>query len=99
MNEQITKVMFDPYVNDTFEIRFDDGMVVELKLVESVDKSIDDQEVFWFIFEGPPDKPLPQRIYTLSHPKMGTAALFLVPVAGKNKNALHYQAIFNRLKE
>lgn len=99
MNEHVTKAMFDPYLNDTFEIRFNNGMVVELKLVESVDKSTDEQEVFWFIFEGPLDKPLPQRIYYLCHRELGETAMFLVPVSSKNKNAMAYQAVFNRLFE
>jgi len=97
MIENITKATLEPYLNETFEIRFDDGGVVELKLIECTDNSKNDQEVFWFIFEGPQEKALPQRIYRFTHPQLGEVDLFIVPVSGGKKGLLHYQSLFNRI--
>jgi len=99
MNEHITKATLDPYLNDTFEIHLEDGNTVELELIESIDESNDDSELFWFIFEGSADNPLPQHTYRLQHKTLGLLIMFLVPISGKNKETLCYQALFNRLKE
>ncbi len=57
------------------------------------------QDVFWFIFEGSAKKALPQGIYSLVHPKLGEATLFLVPVSGSRDGVISYQSLFNKMPD
>ncbi len=38
------------------------------------------QAPFLLIFRGPPQPLLPQRIYEIEHPRLGTLAIFIVPI-------------------
>ncbi len=97
MTEQISKAMLDPHLNEKFEIKSTTGEDLKLTLIESKDESIDSNELFWFIFEGPADQPISQKTHTLIHPQLGELPMFLVPVAGDNNDKLQYQALFNRI--
>ena len=52
------------------------------------------QAPFLLIFRGPPQPILPQRIYELEHPRLGTLGLFIVPI-GADAGGVQYQAIFS----
>ncbi len=97
MDTEITKAGFDPYLNEIFEICFDNGERVELTLTESTEQKKNGQDVFWFIFEGSAEKALPQGTYRLAHPKLGEALLFLVPVGGGKDGVMSYQSLFNKM--
>lgn len=99
MTDLLHKKDFDPHINSTFEIHFEDGGCVELELATCQDDSLEGQEAFSMIFKGPKDKPLPQRTYNIKHDKMGVIQLFLVPVMSPYKDTLAYQCVFNRLLE
>lgn len=49
---------------------------------------------FSLMFSGPPEPIVPQGIYRLSHPELGTLDLFLVPLAPDGDGA-RYQAVFS----
>jgi hypothetical protein len=99
MADLLHKADFDPHIDTTFDIHFEDGGCVELELSECADDSKEGQESFSLIFKGPLDKPLPQRIYNIKHEKMGVLQLFLVPVMSDDKDAMAYQSVFNRMLE
>lgn len=99
MSDQISKAMLDPHINETFKIKLTAGETLELTLIESKDESKKENELFWFIFEGPADQPISQETYPLIHPELGELLMFLVPVASSKKNTCHYQALFNRIKQ
>jgi hypothetical protein len=52
--------------------------------------------MFSLVFRGPLDQPLEQGMYPMTHEKMGTESLFLVPIA-READGFHYEAVFNNL--
>jgi len=87
---------FRSQVTSTFRI---EDTQMELKLVEVTERKLtSNQEVFSLIFSGPGDHFLEQRLYNLSHEKLGEGSIFLVPVA-QDANGYTYEAVFNRLLE
>lgn len=50
---------------------------------------------FSLLFTGPPDRPLGQGLYELSHPRMGMLAVFVVPLGPGPDGRPRYEAIFN----
>ncbi|MCP5052925.1 MAG: hypothetical protein GY940_37500 [bacterium] len=91
---KLKKDDFDTHLNTDFEIHFENGDMIAIKLEEVADESKEYAEIFSLIFKGPEDKPLPQQTYLLKHAKMGELALFLVPIGPS-----HYQCLFNRKPE
>lgn len=97
--ERLSKGDFDPHLGETFSIALDSGEALELKLVETRSLTSDTVESsarqpFGLTFQGgPPDKYLPQRIYDLVHPEMGTLSVFLVPL-GPDGDGMRYEVIF-----
>ena len=53
-------------------------------------------QTFSIVFHGPAGRFMPQRIYRLSHDRLGELELFLVPV-GKEGESILYEAVFNQL--
>ena len=83
-------------LNTRFAIEAED-LRVELELYQISEKQVTpNQELYWLMFRGPKDKPLPQMLYHLKHESLGDVALFLVPV-GEDPEGFQYQAVFNRL--
>ena len=69
----------------------------EIELVEVTGKNFSpQQEMFSLIFRGAKVNFLEQKIYHLSHEKLGDGELFLVPIA-EAADGFKYEAIFNRL--
>lgn len=101
--EQLNLSFFKDHVDSTFNLNLDD-ITLDLTLVEAeprkgtpkgfgVPDTIRD-EAFALLFRGPSEKPLPQRIYPLSHDKLGRLDIFLVPV-GIDEKGRYYEAMFN----
>ena len=87
---------FRSQVNSTFRVA---EIPIELKLVSvSEQKWTPRQETFSLMFAGPGDPFLEQRLYNVSHEKLGEGAIFLVPVA-QDASGYTYEAVFNRLLE
>jgi hypothetical protein len=68
---------------------------IELMLTEvSARQAAGAYESFSLLFEGPEDRPLPQGLFELSHQRLGTLEIFLVPVGVDGTR--RYEAVFNR---
>lgn len=88
---------FLPHVGTGFAIRFPEGPVVTLRLIEARDLgSTPRQEQFELLFQGPRDPYLPQATYGMTHAVLGDQAIFIVPTA-RTGDGYQYQAVFNRL--
>jgi len=99
MLEDLNQGLFEPLVRSSFAVSDVDGSGVAMELVEVAGGSKDPRfEHFALLFRGPTEPLLPQKIYTLTHPKIGTFQLFLVPV-GRHARGTSYEAVFNRFKE
>lgn len=95
---------FAEHVDSTFHLQFEDTSTLDVLLVEAVPQKptakgfgVPDtirDDPFALLFRGPGDKPLPQRIYSITHDKMGELTLFLVPV-GIDEHGRYYEALFN----
>ena len=96
---------FIGHVNDSFRIALGYGRSARVcELIEA--KTIGEsrrpappgirEQPFSLIFRGPRDRLLPQRIYPVEHPTLGTLEIFLVPLGpAADSTGLHYQAVFN----
>lgn len=97
MLEIVTLAAAQAQLQTKFRVRVPDSQVLELELVEAVDKGVTAwQEQFSLMFCGPLDSFLPQQTYEVEHDQFGTFAIFLVPVARKAESYT-YEAYFNRL--
>lgn len=86
-----------PHVGSTFEIRFENGQVVSLQLIEAKDLgSTPRQEQFQLLFKGPADAFLQQTTYCLTHAVLGDELMLLTPNA-RAQDGFLYHAVYNRL--
>lgn len=85
---------FEPHLNATFEINAPGG-IVPLKLVQtaSAGHAMREGGAFSLLFQAPGGPFLPQAIYSLRHPALGTLEIFLVPV-GPLPGGNGYHAVF-----
>jgi hypothetical protein len=91
---ELTAAYFAPHVNDQFRIVTPRGEL-PLKLVEVRELGVALRKggAFALTFMSPPGPFLPQSIYPLEHPALGTIDLFLVPLGPKD-GGNSYEAIF-----
>jgi hypothetical protein len=89
------------YIGQTFQIRFDDGTTVDLKLdrvVLVMEKHLSPRmkrDAFSMQFLGPRNVQLPQSMYPTYHEALGGPfPLFIVPV-GVEEGGIVYEAVFN----
>jgi hypothetical protein len=85
---------FETHLNDTFELSSPGG-IVPLKLVQtaSAGQALRKGGAFSLLFQAPAGPFLPQAIYPLRHPALGTLEIFLVPV-GPVPGGNGYHAVF-----
>ena len=88
------------YVGDTFQIRFEDGQSVDLKLEEVtvlVEKHVQQRlrrDQFAWRFSGPQQPMLPQGTYAFHHPTLGgPLPIFIVPT-WTSESGCEYEAVF-----
>jgi Domain of unknown function (DUF6916) len=105
MTALLTESEFSQHVNTKFRLNADSGKAIELELVEVASYAFKDNpnersgmERFSLFFAGPPEPFLPQAIYSLSHDKLGSLDIFLVPI-GRNEKGFSYEAVFNYFKD
>jgi Domain of unknown function (DUF6916) len=99
MLDTLQKSDFEPHVGTKFRIALTGSEPLELELAEA--RSLGGQTIegsrrlpFAVTFKGGPrDRYLPQRIYDLEHPTLGTLSIFLVPL-GPDEEAMRYEAVF-----
>ena len=101
MSATLTEKEFSQHINTKFRLDVERVEPIELELVEV--KSYDNKdrpgesggmERFSVFFRGPVDAFLQQATYSLSHEKMGSFDIFLVPL-GREEKGYSYEAVFN----
>jgi hypothetical protein len=86
---------FEPHLGHEFTIETN-GKRLDLKLaeVERAGAAVREGGAFSLMFRSAPTDPiLPQGIYPVQHPVLGTHELFIVPLGPKD-GANRYQVIF-----
>ncbi|TBR35962.1 MULTISPECIES: DUF6916 family protein [Dyella] len=91
---------FASYVNETFRVRIDQHGETDFVLVEAA--PIPQGKLFpgmvrtpfSLLFRNESAVLFPQRIYDMTHGKLGQFGVFLVPIA-RDKSGFVYQAVFN----
>ena len=92
---------FRAYIGERFRVYGGTGAreVVSLRLIEVSERHQGTHtETFSVRFQGPPDRPLSNGVYTFEHPRSGTFELFL-EAAGSEADGLCYRAGFNLMVE
>lgn len=99
MLEELTMEDFARQANTRFRLNVDSPQPIELELLSAEDLgSSPAHEQFSLVFRGPLQVFLPQRIYPLTHERLGALNLFLVPIA-QEPDGFRYEAIINRVNE
>lgn len=97
--ELLVAAHFMPCVDDTFRVGEADDSMIQLVLesVVEVTGSPDSprSRPFTLTFSGPGGDHLPQGVYDLAHPALGTIGIFLVPIGPGSDGRHRYEAIFN----
>ncbi|MEJ0075789.1 MAG: hypothetical protein WDO17_10130 [Alphaproteobacteria bacterium] len=85
---------FEPHIGHMFAIEAN-GQQVDLKLaaVERVGAAVREGGAFSLLFLSAPGPFVPQGVYPLQHPTLGTFELFMVPLGPKD-GGNSYQIIF-----
>ena len=98
MLDLLDKAMFDPHLNQSFELTLAAGERLSLELIQT--RALGSETVphakrkpFALVFRGPSSPALPQQIYPLENPAFARLEIFLVPV-GKDGEGIHYEAVF-----
>src|SRR3954464_5895713 len=85
---------FTPHLDTAFEMQTAGGAVpLKLGKVDPAGRSGRPGGAFSLIFVAPKGPWLPQAIYPVTHAKIGTIEIFLVPV-GPTGDGNGYQAVF-----
>jgi hypothetical protein len=99
MLQDLTPASFEAHQGTPFHIDHEAGTPLEVVLQEV--RRLEPHpgaraEPFSVYFRGPASPVLPQRIYKLSHDRMETLEIFLVPVGPDPKaGGMLYEAVFN----
>lgn len=98
---ELTKAAFHAQLNTQFRIHYDKRQTL-VKLVEVADLahrkgSRSGKEGFSLLFRGSQSSALRQNTYRIDHDELGSFSFLIVPVPGKNKNVICYEAVVNRL--
>jgi hypothetical protein len=101
--DSLTYQSFVPHLGEAFAVQFGPGRTVLLALNAATElppasPRSPQGERFSLIFYGPRSPYLQQGTYAFSHSVLGSFPLFIVPI-GTDEDHLHYQAVFNRLKQ
>jgi hypothetical protein len=90
----LTVADFEPRLRDEFNLSTSNGEIpLELAEVRLLGTALRSGGAFSLLFVSPRGPFLPQGIYPLAHPVMGTMELFIVPI-GPTKGANGYEAVF-----
>lgn len=97
----LTKAAFGAQLNTQFRIN-DGGAQVLVKLIDVSDlkrrkAARQDKEGFSLVFRGSLSSALKQNTYLLEHETLGKFSFLLVPVMSKDKHAMYYESVVNRL--
>ena len=96
MLSQLTYTDFADRLHEMFRIDLGSSTLeVELVAAELLGPAPDSgrRKPFSVVFQGPKEPVLPQQIYRLEHPEMGTLEVFLVPI-GPDTKGQRYELVF-----
>lgn len=98
MLESLTCAAFVPHLHQEFSVQVDDTTAFTMELVEAAEwgtaPAVEGGRLpFSLVFRGPDQVVLPQRIYRMSHPEIGTFDLFVVPIS-QDADGVRYEAVF-----
>ena len=97
MLQDWTHAVFAENLNSVFFMEHPAWGQVSLELVfVSELRETPRQRMFSIILRGALEQPFSQGLFPLSHEKMGTESLFLVPI-GREDDGFRYEAVFNNL--
>src|SRR5215216_3899069 len=97
MLENLKLSSFSEHLGTKFRVYGGEDASVELELVEAVNRGSNaKQERFAILFRGPMEVAVVQGTYKVTHDRLGSFDLFLVPI-GVNEGGREYEAVFNRL--
>lgn len=98
MAERLLKSQFAESLHSIFQVLLVEGQAYDLELVELREYNFNPRiEQFSLLFQGGLSMLLPQQIYNLAHPVMGTFEIFLVPLGPDASQKFYlYESVFNR---
>ena len=84
-------------LNTPFTLEHPSLGIITLELIAVSDlREMPRQRLFSVLFRGPLETPFNQGTFSLKHEALGSASLFLVPVA-RETDGMRYEAVFNQL--
>jgi len=90
----LTVTDFEPLHGADFHLAAPKGeFLLKLAEVRHLGTALREGGAFSLVFTAPPGPFLPQAIYPLTHPELGTLELFIVPLGPKD-GANRYEVIF-----
>src|SRR4051812_36752554 len=92
----VTRETFAPHLGSRFTVALSDGALeLELYAIESLRASPSAPRAPFVLRLRTPAVTayLPQQIYALAHPALGTLEIFLVPL-GADASGMRYEAVF-----
>jgi hypothetical protein len=109
MLDKLTSTDFAAHLHSSFRIHGGDldsvaaeaMLPLEAELIEVTELGVGvpsaqesaQRRPFSILFRAPPNSVLPQGIYPVVHPELGTLSLFLVPL-GPDRVGMRYEAVF-----
>ena len=96
--ESLTISDFAPWIGDRFRVGSpEEGLAFDVQLADATPVGEVPERgrrvPFSLVFRARPDVVLPQRIYRVDHPALGSLDIFLVPI-GPDSTGMRYEAIF-----
>jgi len=95
---ELTGNHFRPLIQSSVRVDMSGGEGLELTLIEVADPfpapAGQARRPFSLVYRGPLRRFLPQGLYPLAHPGLGTLEIFIVPVR-QDADGFIYQAVFN----
>jgi hypothetical protein len=94
--DKVHRVQFADLVDQDFEIALQDGVPLDVRLVEVQSLGATQaggREPFALEFRADSSVRLPQHIYTVRHRQLGTMDIFLVQI-GADSTGAYFEAVF-----
>lgn len=91
---------FVPYLNEAFYVHLGEGQTLAMELTDvaalGAAPGPEDawRQAFSLVFRASDDGYLPQRIYRVTHDRLGALDLFLVPLGPGPQGGARYEAVF-----
>jgi hypothetical protein len=98
MSEVLNYEILAEQLNTTFTLT-ETTEPFELELIEISEPTVTPYQIYFSLFfRGDKEFKLPQGSYQMTHERLGTVILFIVPIALES-NGFKYEAVFNLTKE